>query len=1372
MVVVRTIGATLTVAALLCACADRGPTTHSTEQLVTTCITVQRGSAGTTRDAMLSNPPAGNNFGAHPTVRVGGKDEGLLWFGLDTIPSNAVIDRATLTLFVSGDPGNAPIQLHRATTGWSETSVSFASFDQQFAYEAAAIINPSSANTFKSVDVTSSVQSWVNGTHPNHGFLFETASQKKTVFVSSEGTVAAQRPALTVCYTTPDDHCASNPCEHGTCTNENTGYTCECDAGYTGHDCEIRVSACSANPCENGGTCTDVGASYTCACAAGYTGSNCETLVDNCASDPCLNGGICTNGINSYSCACAPDFTGVNCETHIDNCADNPCANGGACTDGVDSYTCSCVPGYTGAKCEEIVDNCLPGVCLNGGICHNQVNGFTCECPAGYEGAHCETLIDNCTAEACNGHGACTNGVDSYSCACDAGFAGAHCEIDVDECADSPCEHGGTCIDGVNGFSCECPAPYSGATCESYPTDPCLFAGGTLVPWVGNYTITTRASVDQLFCVNEIQGTLTINGDASVAALSLPSLRRVTGALKVAPTSQTQTIEIKNLDAVGTIVDVQTSPTLATADLSGLATARDVFIFGNTALTAIDVGHLATANSIDIRSNTKLVSLGSIGLGALTSLTSVLRIEQNAKLANLGTNGLSALTAASSISIFDNPALTTLGPNSLASLTRTTGGITILRNPLTVLDLHNATLIASLFIENNAGLATLHLPQLPATLDYFAVKTQPLVAIDSSAVSTLETVRIDCQIIGTASTSLSFAALKSVGRNLELGSNPSVTSIQLPSLLIAGSPPPLSGGLAVYQNPQLTTVDAPNAALMSLSATNNAKLTRLHYDHLTPAVYAAEITNSPLLTNIGPSGFSGMVQATVDVRILNTALTSVGPSGLASLTTVGRGLEFGDNPNLSTLGSLAALQTVGSVPYGGGGLTLYRMPQMTTVDASNATLYGVTLSDMTQLATARWGQLVPAPRSVTIQRVPLLADIGANGLSNVQDTTIDFIVDKTSLASFGSSGLSNLRSVGRNLILNQNPNITNIDMPVLQSVGLVLPGALYVQLNPNLVGVNASNATQLTGFAASDNPKLTSFKIGGTTPNVEFVELRNVPLLTDIGPVGFGTVKTSRLDVRIAGTGLSSLGTNRLDALVSTGRSIEISSNPNLTALSMASLQTIGSAQLGGDLRVTENINLVSIDAPQATLPGTIIFNNRELTRFNYAHVQPNVEYFTLRYLPKLNELGPQGLSEIREIKQDLFVEVTALTTLGPRGVSDLVKVGRAARFGDNTALTTLGPSSLGALTLVGHVFGGSLEVFRNGVLQTVSAPSLTTIASSLYVDFNPVLSTLSLPVLTRVGATLQITNNTSLPSCFAGLLAQTTYSTLQIYNNGPAVCN
>ncbi|XP_071514687.1 cubilin-like [Panulirus ornatus] len=77
---------------------------------------------------------------------------------------------------------------------------------------------------------------------------------------------------------------------------------------------------CANQPCMNGGTCNQFGNTYTCLCQPGYTGRNCEVDIDECASHPCLHGGTCTQGVNSFSCQCPSSHTGDRCQTENEQC--------------------------------------------------------------------------------------------------------------------------------------------------------------------------------------------------------------------------------------------------------------------------------------------------------------------------------------------------------------------------------------------------------------------------------------------------------------------------------------------------------------------------------------------------------------------------------------------------------------------------------------------------------------------------------------------------------------------------------------------------------------------------------------------------------------------------------------------------------------------------------------------------------------------------------------------------------------------------------------------------------------------------------------------------------------------------------------------
>lgn len=43
------------------------------------------------------------------------------------------------------------------------------------------------------------------------------------------------------------DPCASSPCNNGTCFPVNGGYTCTCQEGITGSNCDIDINECDQN---------------------------------------------------------------------------------------------------------------------------------------------------------------------------------------------------------------------------------------------------------------------------------------------------------------------------------------------------------------------------------------------------------------------------------------------------------------------------------------------------------------------------------------------------------------------------------------------------------------------------------------------------------------------------------------------------------------------------------------------------------------------------------------------------------------------------------------------------------------------------------------------------------------------------------------------------------------------------------------------------------------------------------------------------------------------------------------------------------------------------------------------------------------------
>jgi len=282
--------------------------------------------------------------------------------------------------------------------------------------------------------------------------------------------------------------CFSEPCLHGLCidhTNSTDGYSCFCQDGFTGYQCQTDWNECWSNPCLNEGTCHDGIATYTCSCLAGFSGSDCEVNINECESNPCQNGGLCQDGNDGYECLCRPGFDGQFCQIDISVCNGTAndtrlakigwslpmCLNGGRCIDGDGfDYYCECPMGWAGKQCQIDVDECSSNPCQNGGVCIDALGSYECACPYGFTGTFCEQTVEQCDNSLCNYRGFCLVENDENRCYCVPDFHGNACQFQYNECLipDNSCLNDGECIDLVDGYSCSCPPYASGIRCEIY----------------------------------------------------------------------------------------------------------------------------------------------------------------------------------------------------------------------------------------------------------------------------------------------------------------------------------------------------------------------------------------------------------------------------------------------------------------------------------------------------------------------------------------------------------------------------------------------------------------------------------------------------------------------------------------------------------------------------------------------------------------------------------------------------------------------------------------------------------------------------------------------------------------------------------------
>ncbi|XP_078659461.1 uncharacterized protein LOC144904428 isoform X2 [Branchiostoma floridae x Branchiostoma belcheri] len=240
--------------------------------------------------------------------------------------------------------------------------------------------------------------------------------------------------------------CAASPCAHGTCTGGDQGYTCTCESGWSGRNCDqeepvylatednwafykVRARGQMLNPTVRE-TCQAAGMDHPCrysgaaGCTSSWWTSGCITYVGSgrspCHTHAVLSTKLCGHN-EPWRCqplddtfVYMPDWQsddsayGVDYETNATHlqganynnkyalcavsttCAASPCAHG-TCTGGDQGYTCTCESGWTGRNCDqasEDVDECEAGThnCSAHANCTNFPGGFNCTCNAGYSG--------------------------------------------------------------------------------------------------------------------------------------------------------------------------------------------------------------------------------------------------------------------------------------------------------------------------------------------------------------------------------------------------------------------------------------------------------------------------------------------------------------------------------------------------------------------------------------------------------------------------------------------------------------------------------------------------------------------------------------------------------------------------------------------------------------------------------------------------------------------------------------------------------------------------------------------------------------------------------------------------------------------------
>ncbi len=201
------------------------------------------GYTGTTDTSIHGNAgEATTNYGTDTTVGIQTESAnylnyGLLKFDLSSIPSNASVSSAVLSVYLNttGSSGDKTLSAYRVFKGWNESQATWniwttsnnwgtagaktiddggsdnsgngTGADRKSTAAGTVVISAFQSSGFVDITITSLVQSWVDTTAANNGMMLSFPdSQGGTdawTFSSSENATSANRPKLVVTYTIP-----------------------------------------------------------------------------------------------------------------------------------------------------------------------------------------------------------------------------------------------------------------------------------------------------------------------------------------------------------------------------------------------------------------------------------------------------------------------------------------------------------------------------------------------------------------------------------------------------------------------------------------------------------------------------------------------------------------------------------------------------------------------------------------------------------------------------------------------------------------------------------------------------------------------------------------------------------------------------------------------------------------------------------------------------------------------------------------------------------------------------------------------------------------------------------------------------------------
>ncbi|HTS34963.1 MAG TPA: DNRLRE domain-containing protein [Candidatus Solibacter sp.] len=160
-------------------------------------------------DTFVSSSTAKTNYGSSIILVVQPGTTSYVQFNLSTIPAGSQVNKATLRLFVDGVLKSGNFDVYQLNGSWNESTLTYNTPPPALGPSATGgnpiSISSSALNDFLLIDITSTVQAWVNGTLQNNGIALALTGGSSGIFSfdSKESLLTGNGPELEIVLNGP-----------------------------------------------------------------------------------------------------------------------------------------------------------------------------------------------------------------------------------------------------------------------------------------------------------------------------------------------------------------------------------------------------------------------------------------------------------------------------------------------------------------------------------------------------------------------------------------------------------------------------------------------------------------------------------------------------------------------------------------------------------------------------------------------------------------------------------------------------------------------------------------------------------------------------------------------------------------------------------------------------------------------------------------------------------------------------------------------------------------------------------------------------------------------------------------------------------------